>query len=239
MDYIASICNDGLLVEFTDNYYPYGKAGVLGYGGNTSVYDNVIIDSWSEPLVMPEPGYYTSPVFDAGSLKNWHISWVNQVPEGTSQSFSARTGNTPIPDETWTDFLPIAASNDLLGSSSQYIQYQVDFITTDIALSPILESVTITASETPTAVEIANFAAQRVGDTIRLSWDTATEIDLIGFNIYRSEGSNPARVLLNASLLQPLSPGSTDGNSYSFIDDTAAKRSDVYLLAGRDRFIRK
>ncbi len=222
-------------VEFTDTYYPSGRAGVLGYGGITSVYDNVTIDNWSEALVLPEPGYYTSPVFDAGSSKNWHISWVNQVPVGTSQLFSARTGNTPIPDVTWTDYLPIAASNDLIGSSSQYIQYKVDFITTDIALSPILESVTITASETPTAVEIANFTAQRVGDTIRLSWDTATEIDLIGFNIYRSEGDNPARTQLNSLIIPATTPGSADGNSYFFIDDTIQKGVIYsYWLEGTD-----
>ena len=60
---VYKIFVDGIKqVEFTDTFFPSGKAGVLGYGGNTSVYDNVIIDSWSEPLtVMPEPGYYTCP----------------------------------------------------------------------------------------------------------------------------------------------------------------------------------
>ena len=86
--------------------------------------------------------------------------------------------------------------------------------------TPVLQSVTITANESPTAVVVSSFTAQKQGDVIVLQWETSNELDIIGFNLYRSVTSkrSTGNQALNKSLIQVRTPGSLDGNPYHFVD---------------------
>jgi hypothetical protein len=76
--------------------------------------------------------------------------------------------------------------------------------------------------ENPTAVEIANFVATADDLGVRLDWETASEVDNLGFNLYRSESAEGERVPLNAALIpSQVPPGSPVGAGYSFLDETA------------------
>jgi hypothetical protein len=71
----------------------------------------------------------------------------------------------------------------------------------------------------PTAVEIGSFSAAPAGDRIVLRWQTASEIDRLGFNVYRATSVDGPRILLNEDLIaSPLPPGSSAGADYSFED---------------------
>ena len=72
----------------------------------------------------------------------------------------------------------------------------------------------------PTAVELASFNAEPQGRDVLVSWETATEIDNVGFNVYRSE-TGGERVRLNNWLIASQSPGSAVGSSYQFVDRSA------------------
>lgn len=95
-------------------------------------------------------GTYTSTVYDAGKSVDWSTStWrYSGIPEGLIVEF--RTGNTPIPDDTWTDWqLPkkvfmeyycaytfnideTQCFTNMSGiDSSQYIQYRASFSSSD------------------------------------------------------------------------------------------------------------
>ena len=88
-------------------------------------------------------------------------------------------------------------------------------------------------SGAPLAVTLDSFNAQAEGDAIRLVWETASEIDHLGFNLYRSvdDGQgNPtptAWARLNADLIPSPSPGSTIGQPYEWLD-TEAVSGQVY-----------
>jgi len=69
----------------------------------------------------------------------------------------------------------------------------------------------------PTVIELQNFDAQGAWARTILSWTTATEIDNVGFNIYRSETADGEFVKLNAVLI-PAKGSVTEGASYSFVD---------------------
>jgi hypothetical protein len=71
---------------------------------------------------------------------------------------------------------------------------------------------------TPTAVQLVSFTAAADGSSIRLSWETASELDNLGFNIYRAEPEGKARVRINDSLIASKAPGSFSGGSYEFVD---------------------
>lgn len=74
----------------------------------------------------------------------------------------------------------------------------------------------------PTAVELISFAAESIPEGVKLTWETATETDNLGFNVYRSESLVGEKILLNENLIPPnVPPGSPFGAEYEFIDSDA------------------
>lgn len=75
-------------------------------------------------------------------------------------------------------------------------------------------------SSNPTTVELVSFTATPSGGHILLEWQTATEIDTLGFNLYRSAADEGELLRLNHTLIASQAPGSPVGGYYSFFDDT-------------------
>src|SRR5262245_27629673 len=73
------------------------------------------------------------------------------------------------------------------------------------------------------AVTLSSFRAVRSHRGVVLRWRTGTEVDELGFNVYRLKGGK--RVRLNRRLLPAL--GSVAGSSYSFLDRRAPRHRAV------------
>ena len=90
-------------------------------------------------------GAYTSDVRDAQTVATWGaIKWQAVAPRGTSIEISTRAGNTPTPDETWSDWS--AAYVDRQGSPitsprARYLQWRA-VLTAAGTDAPMLTSVT-------------------------------------------------------------------------------------------------
>jgi hypothetical protein len=113
---------------------------------------------------------FTSRVLDSGSSATWsNISWITDNPPNTSLSFSYRTGDTPVPDATWSSFTGIPSSGSPITGSSRYIQYAAALASSDPTATPALESVTIAYTQNRAPV----ITAQPAGKTIN-SGQTAT-----------------------------------------------------------------
>jgi hypothetical protein len=69
----------------------------------------------------------------------------------------------------------------------------------------------------PTLIELASFDVQGAWGRAILSWETASETDNAGFNIYRAETADGEFVKINA-LIIPAKGSITEGASYRFID---------------------
>jgi hypothetical protein len=74
----------------------------------------------------------------------------------------------------------------------------------------------------PTAVELAWFTATAREGAVALAWETASEIDLLGFHLYRAEAVDGPRTRLNTEILPGQAPGSSTGAAYEFVDGTVA-----------------
>ncbi len=87
---------------------------------------------------------FTSRVLDAGTQVDWGtLNSATQVPTGASApTFMVRVGNTPTPGAGWTSFTSVGNGGDVPGSS-QYLQYQVSLGTSDVAVTPEVDSVSI------------------------------------------------------------------------------------------------
>jgi hypothetical protein len=78
----------------------------------------------------------------------------------------------------------------------------------------------------PLAVELADFSGAASGGSIRLTWETESEIDNEGFNVLRRKGQKGDYEVINAALI-PAEGGPAFGASYEFVDATA-KRGHKY-----------
>jgi hypothetical protein len=70
----------------------------------------------------------------------------------------------------------------------------------------------------PTAVNLASFTGFSLGSTVHLAWTTASEEDLVGFNLYRSESASGEAKLVNSSPIPAQNIGQLTGASYQFTD---------------------
>lgn len=88
----------------------------------------------------------------------------------------------------------------------------------------------------PTGVEILPAKVMGADSAIVLIWETASETDNLGFNVYRSTSRSGARVRLNAEMIPTLvPPGSPFGATYEYADTTArGGRTYYYWLEDVD-----
>lgn len=80
----------------------------------------------------------------------------------------------------------------------------------------------------PTAVKLISFAARPVSAGILLTWETASERDNLGFNLYRSEAAGVQGTRLNDALIPSALPGGDLGASYEYLDAGARPAVTYY-----------
>jgi hypothetical protein len=73
------------------------------------------------------------------------------------------------------------------------------------------------------------------GKSVLLNWQTASELDILGFNLYRATAPDGARVKINATLITSrVPPGSQFGASYSYKDTVLLDGTLYYWLESVD-----
>jgi hypothetical protein len=78
---------------------------------------------------------------------------------------------------------------------------------------------------TPTAVSLAGASLSPGRGGVLIQWQTGSEIDNLGFNVYRSKTNDPETAIkVNADLIPSQAFGSIVGASYTYVDDTAKPR---------------
>ena len=114
---------------------------------------------WLRMSPYPASGTFQSRVFDAGQSANWGgLSWTADAPAGTGVAMSVRTGHTPTPDESWTEFTSIATSGGDIAGTSRYVQYRAELTTSDPMKTPALNDVTIEYGEDSPPVAVNDTA---------------------------------------------------------------------------------
>ena len=92
------------------------------------------------------------------------------------------------------------------------------------------------ACETPTGIGLTGFQAKAQGRSVRLTWQTNSETDILGFNVLRAEltgdGSQaPGFVTINPALIFAQASGNGNGGSYTY-DDERVGRARLFLRIG-------
>lgn len=108
----------------------------------------------------------------------------------------------------------------------------------DVAGNSITTNIEIKCTPTPTptpnAVTLLSFNAQELSnDNVLLIWETATEINNAGFNLYRARLKNGTYKKINKILI-PAQGNAVSGASYSYVDTPPAKGTYYYKLEDVD-----
>ena len=142
----------------------------------------------------------------------------------TTKTLSCSLG-TPLLDYS-TDPLAmwVVRVNVDLGAGSVINTATVSSITAD----PNMANNTSTASCVATGVSLISFEADQTPEGVLLSWETATEVDNLGFNLYRAEQVDGQKTQINPNLILSKSIGGTAGAVYEYLDAGVVSGVDYF-----------
>jgi hypothetical protein len=131
----------------------------------------------------------------------WSTStgWINFNPSHSQVTINTSTGE--FDGYAWGENIGWIHFRNPTGGPSQAYSVVTDFY--------------------PTAVTLASFTATPLAESILLHWETASEIDTLGFHLYRAEAPEGQRTRLNGALIPGQAPGGPVGAVYEFVDETA------------------
>jgi hypothetical protein len=121
--------------------------------------------------------------------------------------------------------LPGEASGTLAGVNTLAVEvHQANAGSSDVSFDAEL-----TATLQPTATTLARFRARaRDSSRVRLKWVTANELNVLGFNIWRSTRAGSGWQALNTALVPAQKVGQVNGARYRFVDRAVAS-GDKYF----------
>jgi hypothetical protein len=136
---------------------------------------------------------------NAGTPKlQWATTYVNSATSVTGPAL-VYTKNPPSNED------PVYTTN--LGVAQTLYNLEENF---DLYLCQV--------GTTPTAVELSRFEAWLEGVAIHVEWETVTEAELLGFNLYRSDAPDGVYAKLNEELIPSQAPGQPVGSVYTWLD---------------------
>jgi sugar lactone lactonase YvrE len=95
-----------------------------------------------------DSGTYLSPPKDAASLARWgQIRWIGDAPSGAKVELFTRSGNSALPDNTWSDWssaYAAASGSKVVSPSARFIQWKARLTRQSKSVSPFLEAVSLT-----------------------------------------------------------------------------------------------
>jgi hypothetical protein len=216
-----------------------------------------ILDNSQKPLVSitAEP-----PVIHKGgsSMLSWSSENADTVTINQGIGDVQATGTLEVFPQETTTYTIIAAGENGTAQSSITVTVQNIVTTTTIPNPPPKTTTTTsthgshgggggsnstitttahfttTTTATQTVIELASFHAVPGDREIKLSWQTETETDNAGYNIYRAESEFGAYIRLGTSLI-PAQGTATRGATYTYTDrDVVNRKTYFYKLEDRD-----
>jgi len=172
-----------------------------GFQNITVAYNVRDIDGSADNAVQQVALHYR--VGTSGDFTNVPAAYISDATTGPSEA----TLVTPI-----SVTLPSAVNNQS--------QVQIRIMTTNaVGNDEWIGIDDITIGGTPLAVDLTDFSAVWDGEAVTVSWETAQELDNLGFNLYRGESAAGPWVKLNAGLIPTQNPGAVFGATYTWLDE--------------------
>ena len=153
---------------------------------------------------------------------------------GGSTAAANLSGLPPFPQPAGTIFSnPVLGT--LSGAATQFTNGQATATYTAGATpgagsaDATADSQTVTVNfSVPLAVLLANFSAEGQADRVIVRWDTVSELNNLGFNLWRGMSAGEPDTQLNTDLIPSQAPGSTQGQAYEWIDQANLTAGPTY-----------
>jgi hypothetical protein len=114
-----------------------------------------------------DSGTYLSPPRDAATLSRWgRIAWRAALPSGGRVEIATRSGNSGIPDATWSDWSAAYTSADGSAVSSppaRFLQWRARLVRPSGGTSPTLNAVSVVYAQTNLPPVVRRIALQPPG----------------------------------------------------------------------------
>ncbi len=101
-------------------------------------------------IIYPEKrfdGEYLSEVLDSKSISSWgRIFWDAEAPSGATIQVQTRSGNSHLPNQTWSPWSPPyqkSSGEQVLSPKARYLQLKVMLKTTSGKSSPLLHKISL------------------------------------------------------------------------------------------------
>ncbi|MDX9953027.1 MAG: hypothetical protein RBT75_02980 [Anaerolineae bacterium] len=200
----------------------------IAYGGDTKTYAGQVISYFDmgangEQIIPGEPAKkpaaiagLTGQISGEDVVLNWDATTQDTSGGGlTALVYRVYYGSDPNFTPGPTNLLAQVSSPTYThtGASSHDYYYAVTAIGDNCWK---LESQPVKFN--PTAVVLVYFTGVPTGAGVRLTWETAAELNTLGFNLYRAEALGAPRVRVNGALIPSQVPGGVFGATYTFVD---------------------
>ncbi|HOT52421.1 MAG TPA: choice-of-anchor K domain-containing protein [Anaerolineaceae bacterium] len=171
------------------------------------------------------PGGSSSPKVsgDTGPNRNGCADMVNFSNVAGAQSFTCRYDATHAQDYTVSilGFTPTQAGGSCPDVPVGTVTFNRIYTAETVKNCFCVYAAFTEGQITP--VVLKYLSAEAAENGILVSWETATEVNNLGFNVFRAELVDGERVRLNPELiLSEVGPGGMTGATYEFLDETAA-----------------
>jgi len=217
--------------------------GVTAY--DVSVTDT--LDQWLD-YISDQPGYTYTVAINGVAVDPLPVcAWTDDNGDGRGGTFScpdigdlASTDIATVtfwvvplsgtPVSSWIEDGECTQNPNLQGTSPVDVCNLVSVGTT----SPELSTANNSDSEPsdigmPTAVDLNWFEVVRERRTfIKIGWETASEMDIAGFNLYRSNNPDKMKRLLTKQMISAQNLGAMSGALYTFRDQKARPGKTYY-----------
>ena len=214
---------------------PIAASDFNAFGGNVAV-------DWMRLMPYATSGAFISRIFDAHAPVDWNtVTWSNVLPAGTTLTISVRTGNTPVPDASWSSFAVVSAPGAFTGHS-QYVQYRADLASGDAFQTPQLTDIVISNDHAPVANDDAATTPQNTPYTFGANGTTSltandTDVDTPAAQLRVVSVSPPlhgtATVIAGAVTYTPVSGFlGTDSFTYVVTDGLLTATGHVSMSIG-------
>jgi len=202
------------------NLFTYGDALYAGSIANSQLNDGLPVDG--------------ADIWKATGPGN-NLTWTRVTGTGFGDSslvqFEAFTayngamyvaGSNIVPSQVWGEE-PVG----YVGAKIYRLKPEVTTTTTTIIPETTTTVSSTTTTVEPTVIGLVRFEASGKLARIFLEWETASEIDNMGFNIYRAESADGEYTKINGALI-PAKGSATEGALYSFVDWSVEKGKTYY-----------
>lgn len=204
------------MVYQASTYAPDAEDRWMGSAATDRLGDLAVGYSVSSNTTYPSLRYTGRPSgAPLGQLLDETTLWVG----AGSQTYASGTGPA-----RWGDYQSL--SIDPVDDCTFWFAGEYYPVTANIYWHTRIGTFRFPACLAPTATTLRSFTARREVGTVVVRWRTASELDALGFNLYRSIGTGPFRKQ-NARLVRAQRAGTARGASYRVVD-RSVRASLVY-----------